>query len=374
LPGTGILIQRLQGYIGALVTIRAWAYFYPWLNIITKPCGLIKTLQYRSRNAIQLLIEKEIIDKLIAELTPYIDAADIFRFPIDHYGLLGELYLEKGDYANAVANFKFCVDGPAHPTSPSTPPRFMVSVDYEKAAWGSQFINSQNQSVAVLTAIPYSIDDNHPNFLQSLMVSDYMIKPTNSIISAFEAEETSKGLGVLYRGSGISYLTVNDVPFISKYILDNEKPSSADVILYRDADIHLLMAEALNRSGQSDVALLLLNKGIGSVSASKRPEGYTKWSKNKGVRGRVDLVVREVPDGTSDKVTYIEDLIIQERFEELAFEGKRYCDLMRIAKRRNNPAYLADKVSAKFSGGDASSIKTKLMNPDNWYLPTEQIN
>jgi hypothetical protein len=68
----------------------------------------------------------------------------------------------------------------------------------------------------------------------------------------------------------------------------------------------------------------------------------------------------------------IEDLIIAERAMELAFEGKRFSDLVRIAERRNDPAYLADRVAAKFEGTEMYDvIRNKLMNPENWYLPFE---
>ena len=54
---------------------------------------------------------------------------------------------------------------------------------------------------------------------------------------------------------------------------------------------------------------------------------------------------------------------------ELAFEGKRWFDLVRIAERRNDPAYLANKVAAKFSDpARAEMIRNKLMDPNNWYL------
>jgi hypothetical protein len=61
---------------------------------------------------------------------------------------------------------------------------------------------------------------------------------------------------------------------------------------------------------------------------------------------------------------------MDERALELAYEGKRWFDLVRIANRRNDPAYLADKVAAKFAGtSNYDAIRSKLMNPASWYLP-----
>jgi len=53
---------------------------------------------------------------------------------------------------------------------------------------------------------------------------------------------------------------------------------------------------------------------------------------------------------------------------EGAFEGSRYYDLMRVALRRSDPAYLAKPVSLR-NGKVDTELQTKLMNPDNWYLP-----
>ena len=66
----------------------------------------------------------------------------------------------------------------------------------------------------------------------------------------------------------------------------------------------------------------------------------------------------------------IEDLIMQERQLELAFEGKRWFDLMRVARRRNDNAYLANKVAAKFDDPvKAEEVRQRLLNEENWYLP-----
>jgi hypothetical protein len=124
--------------------------------------------------------------------------------------------------------------------------------------------------------------------------------------------------------------------------------------------------------GETDNALLLLNNGIGN--ASPKPPGYTKWSPNIGVRGRVYLQAKTIPSTVTNLTEYVEDLIIQERAQELAFEGKRWFDLIRIAERRGDPSFLANKVSAKFEDpAVAASIKSKLSDPTNWYLPIPKV-
>jgi len=117
---------------------------------------------------------------------------------------------------------------------------------------------------------------------------------------------------------------------------------------------------------------MLLNNGANSVNP--KPAPFVRWANNLGIRGRVYLRPRLVPDNLPGQAitTYIEDLIIAERALELAFEGKRWTDLVRIAERRNDPSYLADKVAAKFAGtSHYDMIRNKLMDPANWYLPIE---
>ena len=73
-------------------------------------------------------------------------------------------------------------------------------------------------------------------------------------------------------------------------------------------------------------------------------------------------------DTVNYQIPLVEDLIITEMALEGAFEGYRFNDLMRVALRRNDPAYLANAVSRR-EGTVDDALRTLLMNSDNWYLP-----
>ena len=68
------------------------------------------------------------------------------------------------------------------------------------------------------------------------------------------------------------------------------------------------------------------------------------------------------------KQAYLIDQIMEEKAREMAFEGERFYDLMRIAKRNNDPAFLADRVAAKFKGADREAMRALLMIEQNWYI------
>jgi hypothetical protein len=75
----------------------------------------------------------------------------------------------------------------------------------------------------------------------------------------------------------------------------------------------------------------------------------------------------------SDSLRTIEAALIQETALENAFEGTRWADLLRVAIRRNDPAFIADRVYNKLlksgvSADQASTARAKLMARD-WYLP-----
>jgi hypothetical protein len=93
---------------------------------------------------------------------------------------------------------------------------------------------------------------------------------------------------------------------------------------------------------------------------------YVKKVQEKAKAYGYNLTKADIYSGSYDDVVQncVEDLIVDEEALELAFEGSRFFDLMRVAHRRSDPNYLASRVARR----DASLLG-KLQNPDNWYFP-----
>ena len=212
--------------------------------------------------------------------------------------------------------------------------------------------------------------------------------------------------------ANFTYKNINGQPVIMKYLYNflgtdnlpvNAFSKPGKWFLFRAANLHLHYAEAANRAGKSRVAYALVNKGIGytydpypgnAVSANRDVTGYQQtflpwpydfdarggqapayrntWYRNIGIRGRANLKPVTLP-ATGDSITNVENMIVTEDALELAYEGERWPDLLRVAIRRNDPAFIADKIYDKLrksglSVGAANAARAKLMAKD-WFLP-----
>lgn len=121
--------------------------------------------------------------------------------------------------------------------------------------------------------------------------------------------------------------------------------SSANWIIYRLSDILLMKAEALSQLGRYNEALTVINQ----------------------IRERANvpsLAVAETPDA-------FEDVILEERAREFAYEGKRWFDLLRMGRRNEfkRKRELIEIIIRNVPSTQKRVLATKLTDPLGWYLP-----
>lgn len=124
---------------------------------------------------------------------------------------------------------------------------------------------------------------------------------------------------------------------------------SANWIVYRLSEIYLMRAEALTQLGRFGEARALLSDYI---------------------------LLRDTDsfNDVADTPNSWEDAILLERSLELAFEGKRWFDLVRMGSRNNyaRKSKLVEIIIQNVTSTQKRILSIKLTNPEGWYLPIHE--
>ncbi|WP_455587769.1 RagB/SusD family nutrient uptake outer membrane protein [Bacteroides sp.] len=164
--------------------------------------------------------------------------------------------------------------------------------------------------------------------------------------------------------------------------------------LYRHPHLYLRFAEAVNRAGKPTLAFAVLKYGLTEETindpamvnpAELTGESYLDFSftttnvgtacRGLGLGVSKDVSDYVIPDFSSvssetahqDSIDWVEEKILEEMAAETSYEGNRFFDLLRISRHRaDHPAFMAEKVAAKFD--DPKAMKNKLMDLNVWFL------
>ncbi|TKC61423.1 RagB/SusD family protein [Pedobacter hiemivivus] len=352
---------------------------------------------------------------LMLPMDTYVLKDGVFKFFIQRKSFLADLHLWKGDYLIAAKYYREVME---------TGTNSSTSADQQVDIFDTYRVSDDNspdhslKTTAVLNpwtkifygaladritnwermwTLPFSGRFAPGNPLLTLFSTSgsYLVKPSALSISNWNNQVRLDGSLTDRRGRNMSYGMFGEDPEVLKYTMNYSSALPFEKtgvwVVYRAAVMHMRFAEAANRLDRSVLAGALINNGIWGTFGTKStyngvPDTYPfdfdgtttnafrgNWYRNSGIRGRA--VNQNVPILTANAIVDTENKIIQEEALETAFEGYRWQDLLRIALRRQTtePNYLADKIAAKFEaagdGASAATVRSRLSNKANWYLP-----
>ena len=195
------------------------------------------------------------------------------------------------------------------------------------------------------------LTDNLPVAIFRSNVKGELLFVNQAMVEMFGFEFASE----LVRGEDASIKKYGEDEFIIwKYVgqapdgqsvRSGSEQSSCNWIVYRLADVLLMKAEALSQLERYNEAYLIVTlirerAGVGPKNIANTPVAY-------------------------------EDAILEERALELAFEGKRWFDLLRMGRRNNyaRKSKLIEIIVSNVPSSQKRILATKLTNPLGWYLP-----
>ena len=356
---------------------------------------------------------------LANSLNSQIDGYPASIFYINKKCLLGDLYLWNDDFHKAAVIYKQVMETT---TAAGTGNSYAYYDTYTlnsgsdndavtQSAWQTFFSRStqdrEYQSEWIWSMVFDSNFAPENPFINLFANSGgkYLVKPSQTAIDNWNAQRQTDGTPFDYRAQ-VTYKMINGQPVIIKFLYNyinattgipaSPLTKNGKWFLYRTPTLHLRFAEAANRDGQTKIAWALVNAGIKGAfndpnvadtlsrithlpfpydfDARKldAPTIRGKYHRNLGIRARVNATLLDTILQHNDQMLPMEDKIIDEAALELAYEGNRWQDLLRIAHRRNDPAFLADKVYNKLlkdGNPAAADVRARLMDPNKWFLP-----
>ncbi|MEC5144199.1 RagB/SusD family nutrient uptake outer membrane protein [Chitinophaga sp. 212800010-3] len=313
------LNQRRAGIIAEAKFIRAYMYFelvkmYGPVPLVTK-FGAVEPSQANvprsSENDVYAAILKDLQDALV--LPDSYDNASLSTSRITKGAVNAMLarvsaQMPGRDYKQVLSYCDAVINSPAG---------YQLSSSYTSLFDGSNYVNKE-----VIFQIQFIENTPQANWGPQLVLPPSITKddwrkystPSKDLVRAYddEGDKIRKNANITFDNAAWAdeywkpCATSGQIPFVYKWKHASGWASGDYICKIRLADILLLKAEALNETGNGSEALGIVNNQI---------------------RKRVNL-----PPVTAATPSAIRDAILKERRLELAFEGQRWYDLVRMNK------------------------------------------
>ncbi len=353
--------QALNSYVAEAKALRALMYFYLVRSFRDVPLVLKATSSDDQLEQLAKSTGAEVLQQIVkdlseaepnAPLTYNNQAADkgrITRFTVN--AIQADVYLWMEKYPEAITACNKVINSGRYGLVSGNSnwfPTVFVNGNSNEGIFEIQFDKQKLNSF-------YPMFRTRPRFIASSNVTD----PNDGLYQADLLDPTKKDI----RGEGAAanfgdgriwkYVGVDDNNVRA------EAESYAHWFVYRYADILLMKAEALAMTNSGQQALDLID-----IIRQRGRALNTGGSSGTGTSRIVD------PTNTEGILEYL----LEERAREFAYEGKRWYDVLRFAKRNNYQQLniLLEMVSRTVPGNLQQSAIAKFRDFNSHYLPINQ--
>lgn len=347
--------ETLEGYLGEALAIRSLCYFYLVRGFRDVPLKLDATTNDGVNFNLPKSSEAEILEQIEEDLIRA-ESMAVGTYEQQNYNkgritknavnaILADVYLWKGDYQG-------CIDACNKVINSG---KYGLLAANDQDLWFQQMYGVGN-SVESIFELQFSQQKNNPFYgMFSQSVNRSFVVAPNVVTEVFTIDEENP-LNSDIRLSASVNVSTNEVWKYLGVTLRGRRSSNdsdANWIFYRYADILLMKAEALALTGRGEEAIALIER----------------------VRDRANALEETAKVVNAENTEGIIEYILEERAREFAFEGKRWFDLLRVA-RRDDYARLDLLLNAVLENAPAErmqSIITKYRDINSHYWPILQV-
>jgi len=340
---------QLNAYLSEALALRSMMYFYLVRNFRDVPLKLTSTSKDTDLSELEKSPAAKILNQIVEDLkraeagavTTYgstvSDKGRVTKFTVN--ALLADVYLWMDNYSACITECKKIIDSQRFAIQNANS-SWYNNVFYNGSSTETIFEFNNQQSTGATNNIFYNllIQAKKRFIAAPYVLTDVFVPDDLDPVRNFDI----RGNGTFYRTSDFS---------IIKYGIEN--PSYVNWQAYRITDVLMLEAEALAFTpGGGQQAVDIINT----------------------IRQKRNAVAVTAQTPSPEDADAICDYILAERAREFAFEGKRWYDLLRVAKRDNyrRIGILLEMISRTVSPAVQQSAINKFKDVNSHYLPINE--
>ncbi len=343
--------KQLNNYLSEALAIRAYLYFTLARTFKDVPLKLDATLTDQDNFQLPARAQDEVFAQVVKDLalaeeyavTDYGDNASnkgrVTVYTIN--AMQADVYLWMEKYTEALAAATKVTSSGKFELIPAS------------SGWGARVFAQGNSSESIFE-FQYTVQNLNPFYDMFLQRPEFIASP-NVLEDVFGVDFVN-ATSIDYRGIQCSLIAgSNQICKYTRLNFNDDKASTecdTHWFVYRYADVLLLKAEALAELGQGQEALDIV-------------EFVRKEHK------AISITAQVVDPASKSQLI---DYILAERARELAYEGKRWFDVLRNAKRNNYERLdlLLNMAMTNAPANQQQSILAKLKDPNSHYLPINE--